>query len=97
MWPEDIRHEVLEIVRRPFCSFGYDRVLLQHMGDIPELRGFCTEVKFDGGATAKYEGCARGCGPLIPPAPVTPEISPPVDPAEPGDPVEPVQQTPQVK
>lgn len=47
LWPESIRMEVLYITRRPFCSFGYDRVLRDQVGDLPELRGFCDKVGFD--------------------------------------------------
>ncbi|GAA5895635.1 hypothetical protein JCM8208_005287 [Rhodotorula glutinis] len=40
-----LRKEVLDIVRRPFCAFGYDRVLLKARGEEPDtvaaMEGFC--------------------------------------------------------
>jgi hypothetical protein len=43
-----LRMEVLNIVRRPFCAFGYQRVLLNARGDDPEVQkameGFCDPV-----------------------------------------------------
>lgn len=38
--------EVLRIVRRPFCSAGYLKVLKNAKGDLPEMEGFCDTVDF---------------------------------------------------
>jgi hypothetical protein len=38
--------EVLQVVRRPFCSFGYDRLLVNKLGDLPEFQGFCDQVAY---------------------------------------------------
>lgn len=38
--------EILEITRRPFCAFGYDRLLLNKMGVVPEMIDFCKEVRY---------------------------------------------------
>ncbi|TNY20318.1 UAA transporter family-domain-containing protein [Rhodotorula diobovata] len=41
----ELRTEVLDIVRRPFCAFGYERVLLNARADDPDavaaMDGFC--------------------------------------------------------
>lgn len=34
------------MTRRPFCSFGYDRLLLNKMGVVPEMVEFCSEVEY---------------------------------------------------
>ena len=45
-----LRQEVLDIVRRPFCAFGYDRVLLNARGEEPD-------------AVAAMDGCVRSPSP----------------------------------
>ncbi|GAA5870585.1 hypothetical protein JCM1840_004808 [Sporobolomyces johnsonii] len=40
-----LRQEILDIVRRPFCAFGYQRVLRNAKGDVPEMDGFCDSVR----------------------------------------------------
>ncbi|GAA5868006.1 hypothetical protein JCM8547_000779 [Rhodosporidiobolus lusitaniae] len=46
-----LRNEVLRVVRRPFCFFGYNRVLLAARGDDPEVQkamdGFCDKVEME--------------------------------------------------
>lgn len=51
MWPSDLRQEVLELTRRPFCAFGYDRLLVAKMGEEKSGIGseFCRGVDFDSG------------------------------------------------
>ena len=34
------------MTRRPFCCFGYDRLLLNKMGVVPEMVEFCSEVEY---------------------------------------------------
>lgn len=51
--------EVLYITRRPFCAFGYDRLLREQLGDLPELKGFCDKVHFVGGADGFYADTTR--------------------------------------
>lgn len=38
--------EILKIVRRPFCSAGYLKVLLNAKGPLPEMDGFCDDVNY---------------------------------------------------
>ncbi|KAM0747236.1 UAA-domain-containing protein [Meredithblackwellia eburnea MCA 4105] len=47
IWAPDLRMEILELVRRPFCAFGYDRLLSNKMGDLPEMKNFCSAVSYD--------------------------------------------------
>ena len=42
--------EVLQLVRRPFCSYGYDRLLVNKLGDLPEFQGFCEHLEFEADA-----------------------------------------------
>ncbi|GAA6062280.1 hypothetical protein JCM10212_000940 [Sporobolomyces blumeae] len=51
----NLRQEILEIVRRPFCSFGYEHVLRNAKGDLPEMAGFCDTV---GLADEEYDEAA---------------------------------------
>ncbi|GAA6020684.1 hypothetical protein JCM11491_000513 [Sporobolomyces phaffii] len=44
-YEDDLRREVLKIVRRPFCSFGYQHVLRSAKGDLEEMKGFCDPVR----------------------------------------------------
>lgn len=46
--------EVLYITRRPFCAFGYDRLLREQLGPLPELEGFCDKVRFEAGGDGFY-------------------------------------------
>ncbi|KAK4705233.1 hypothetical protein P7C70_g963, partial [Phenoliferia sp. Uapishka_3] len=46
-WSPDLRLEVLRIVRRPFCAFGYDRLLVNKLGSLAEYEGFCQEVTYE--------------------------------------------------
>lgn len=46
-WEDDLRMEILEITRRPFCSAGYLAVLTNAKGELPEMKGFCDGVKFE--------------------------------------------------
>ncbi|GAA5934766.1 hypothetical protein JCM1841_005040 [Sporobolomyces salmonicolor] len=39
-----LREELLSVVRRPFCAFGYQHVLRNAKGDVPEMDGFCDDV-----------------------------------------------------
>lgn len=39
--------EVLRLVRRPFCSFGYDRLLANKQGELPEFQAFCERVAYE--------------------------------------------------
>lgn len=43
LWEPSLRLEVLKITRRPFCAYGYDRLLREHLGaEFPrEMGGFC--------------------------------------------------------
>ncbi|KAL8293090.1 hypothetical protein RQP46_000784 [Phenoliferia psychrophenolica] len=43
----ELRMEVLRLVRRPFCSFGYDRLLAKKQGELPEFQGFCDRVSYE--------------------------------------------------
>ncbi|BGP74088.1 hypothetical protein NBRC10513v2_007520 [Rhodotorula toruloides] len=40
-----LRQDILNIVRRPFCAFGYRRILLEAKGDLPDVQeamdGYC--------------------------------------------------------
>ncbi|KAI5481608.1 hypothetical protein MNV49_002834 [Pseudohyphozyma bogoriensis] len=44
-WEPELRREILAITRRPFCAMGYDKLLLERLGDDPsareEMEGFC--------------------------------------------------------
>ncbi|GAA6039819.1 hypothetical protein JCM8097_004238 [Rhodosporidiobolus ruineniae] len=44
-----LRADVLRLVRRPFCAFGYQRVLLEALGEQEDVQeamdGFCDEVR----------------------------------------------------
>ncbi len=40
-----LRRELLEIVRGPFCAYGYDRVLRDARGEVGEMDGFCAGVR----------------------------------------------------
>ncbi|GAA5962683.1 hypothetical protein JCM3765_006165 [Sporobolomyces pararoseus] len=42
---DDLREEVLKIVRRPFCSFGYQHVLRNAKGPLEEMEHFCDPVR----------------------------------------------------
>lgn len=58
-----LRDEVLDIVRRPFCSFGYHRMLLDVRGDdqavVDAMAGFCDDV----GMQAEFDEAAEHWGP----------------------------------
>lgn len=45
-WEPELRMEVLNIVRRPFCAAGYLKVLTNAKGELPEMKGFCDQVDF---------------------------------------------------
>lgn len=40
----ELRQEILEIVRRPFCQFGYLRMLTNAKGELPEMEGYCDGI-----------------------------------------------------
>ncbi|KAL7336738.1 UAA transporter family-domain-containing protein [Rhodotorula toruloides] len=44
-YESSLRQEILDIVRRPFCAFGYRRILLDAKGDLPDVQeamdGYC--------------------------------------------------------
>lgn len=46
-WEDGLRLEVLSITRRPFCAFGYDRLLSERIGEVRDLIDFCKDVRFD--------------------------------------------------
>lgn len=52
-YEDDIRMEILKMVRRPFCSAGYLKVLLNAKGPLPEMDGFCDDVNFQNYVTIK--------------------------------------------
>ncbi|BGP27902.1 hypothetical protein JCM10295v2_006889 [Rhodotorula toruloides] len=45
IYEPSLRQKILNIVRRPFCAFGYRRILLEAKGDLPEVQeamdGYC--------------------------------------------------------
>jgi len=47
LWEPELRREVLEITRKPFCRHGYDRMLRTTLGDVEELEGLCDGVVSD--------------------------------------------------
>ncbi|GAA5916582.1 uncharacterized protein JCM6883_000792 [Sporobolomyces salmoneus] len=55
-YEEDLRMEVLKIVRRPFCSFGYQHVLRNAKGDVAEMQNFCDPVRL---ADTEYNEAAE--------------------------------------
>ncbi|BGO95912.1 hypothetical protein JCM10020v2_007649 [Rhodotorula toruloides] len=44
-YESSLRQEILDIIRRPFCAFGYRRILLDAKGDLPDVQeaidGYC--------------------------------------------------------
>lgn len=40
---------MLEITRRPFCSFGYDQLLFDTVGEKPGMKDFCKGMKYEEG------------------------------------------------
>lgn len=44
LWEDNLRFEVLELTKRPFCAFGYDKLLQLRIGSTREMEGFCNAV-----------------------------------------------------
>ncbi|SGY84734.1 BQ5605_C009g05717 [Microbotryum silenes-dioicae] len=47
MFEPDLRMEILLTVKRPFCMFGYEKVLERAKGTLPEMEGFCADIVVD--------------------------------------------------
>lgn len=49
LWSPELRRDVLQVTKGPFCRHGYDRLLRDRLGDVDELKGLCEERKAGAG------------------------------------------------
>ncbi|SCZ98367.1 BZ3500_MvSof-1268-A1-R1_Chr3-2g06323 [Microbotryum saponariae] len=47
MFEPELRMDILLTVKRPFCMFGYEKVLERAKGALPEMAGFCADIVVD--------------------------------------------------
>ncbi|SCV74621.1 BQ2448_7650 [Microbotryum intermedium] len=43
----ELRFEILTLVKRPFCMFGYQKVLERAKGKLPEMEDFCADIEIE--------------------------------------------------